>query len=228
MTRPLAGELRQEGADPHLAPEVLDLLALARVNGDALDSTDQTQPSAEAAHLAACPRCADALDTRVAEIAASRESVDALVDETFTDAALDEQRRAILEQLAMRRDNGRVLAFPPRQPSAARRDRPAFRWLAAAAAAGLFVGMLAGQRIHPLVGSTLFGPGHETAARFGNRVQAWTPEPVATTDPRLVSTHDELFLSEMETTLNNRGALQLRALDDLTPKAVPASARDRR
>jgi hypothetical protein len=156
-----------------------------------------------------------------------RAAIETLIDAQLGDEALETQRRSILDRLAGRRDV-RVLDFPVRPARAARRDRPAVRWLAAAAAAGLFVGMLAGQRLQPMFSSPLFGPGHETSARLVGRTPAWREPGEATADPRPVHAHDELFLSEMETAVNNRGALQLRALDDLTPTAVTAGVRSPR
>jgi hypothetical protein len=107
------------------------------------------------------------------------------------------------------------------------------RWLAAAAAAGLFVGMLTGQRLQPMFGAPLFGRGHETSSRLGSRVPvwntpAWNTSASGESETRGPHAHDEVFLSEMETAVNNRGAAQLRALDDLTPEPVTASVRSTR
>jgi hypothetical protein len=149
-----------------------------------------------------------------------RDDLTALVAASSTEAALDAQRGRIAARIAAQRDNSRVLEFPVRAGGPARRDRPAMRWLAAAAAAGLFVGMLTGPRVQPvLVGllepsagqhRPLTQPRQERAAGEG------------------VSWHDETFLSELETAVNNRGAAPLRALDDLTPEPMPASVRSSR
>jgi len=163
----------------------------------------------------------------VEALRADRASLDAMVDDEFGDAAFDLQRHAILERVLERRDGGRVLTFPPREPRAVRRDRPAVRWLAAAAVAGLLIGMLAGQRLHPVLSSPtsgLFGASHESAVRRASRPAAARPS-VAGADPVLVRAHDEVFLSEMEAALNNRGIPELRALDDLTPRASTSRGR---
>jgi hypothetical protein len=217
-----------EHADAHLDPELIELLGLLQANGD--------DPSLEAdayqgdaytvsgrAHLAQCEPCRVALQACVDTLRLERAEIEAIVDTQVSDEALDRQRRGILERLAARRDGGRVLDFPARPARTARRDRPAVRWLAAAAAAGLFVGMLAGQRLQPMLTSPLFGPGHESGPRIAGRPTAWRESAATSADPVLVHAHDELFLSEMETVVNNRGAAQLRALDDLTPEPVVAA-----
>jgi hypothetical protein len=200
--------------DAHLPPDLLDLLAVLSLNGEPIDQAPD--PEIDVRHLASCGVCRATLDTRVAALRLERDAVDALVEASFSDSALDTQRRGIFARLTARRDNGRVLEFPARAGRPARRDRPAMRWLAAAAAAGLFVGMLAGPRLQPVLQGPFVGPRHVVA-------RATPLQPVSAREPRVVHTHDELFLSEMETAVNNRGALPLRALDDLTPEPVPVS-----
>jgi hypothetical protein len=222
-SRPTTGSAR---TDAHLTADLVDLFAVLSINGD-LPVDCQVDPeldaaSADARHLAECAACREALAARVEAVQLEREAVGALVDAYLTEPALEAQRRGIFARLAARRDNGRVLEFPVRAGRPARRDRPGVRWLAAAAAAGLFVGMLAGPRLQPVLGSQFFGRGHEGSGRLVAH------KPASVGDAVLVHAHDELFLSEMETAVNNRGALPLRALDDLTPEPVPASARSPR
>jgi hypothetical protein len=199
--------------DTHLPPDLVDLLAVLSLNGEPIDQA--SDPEIDTRHLASCDVCRATLDTRVAALRLERDAVDALVEASFPDSALDTQRRGIVARLTARRDNGRVLEFPARAGRQAPRDRPAMRWLAAAAAAGLFVGMLAGPRLQPVWQGPFLAQRHVARA---------TPlQAVSAREPRVVHTHDELFLSEMETAVNNRGALPLRALDDLTPEPVPVS-----
>jgi hypothetical protein len=202
--------------EPHLDADAVDVLALVAANGGEF-------PADEAAHLAHCRACRLAVDDRSQVLQDVRTGVDALVDAAFDDAALNRQRVSILDRLAARRDGGRVLVFPPRDLRNAPRDRPTARWLAAAAAAGLLVGLLAGQRLQPVLRApalALFGGSHESAIRpAGTRVAG------AHADPVLVHAHDELFLSEMETAVTYRGVAELRALDGLTPDPVSGPAR---
>jgi hypothetical protein len=229
-------EPTRDHALEHLGDEMVELLALTSVNaeapaletlsGDALadlvaDADDPARRGAYA-HLARCQPCRDRWQARAIDIRLTRDELESLVDEAFDDAALERQREGILARLAARRDGGRVLSFPLRDARPAPRERPAIRWLAAAAAAGLLVGVAAGQQfrgLSPSLSRDLFGRGHEAASRLAPRATSWLPESGATADLRPVHAHDELFLSEMETALNNRGVAELRALDDLTPRA---------
>jgi hypothetical protein len=221
------GPSRTETAptETHLTPDLVDLLAVLSLNGDAPSDRPADRLDIESGperHVDGCGTCRAALDVRVAALLLERDAVAALVEDRCSEPALEAQRRGIFARLAARHDNGRVLEFPARAGKPARRDRPGVRWLAAAAAAGLFVGMLAGPRLQPVLGSPFFGRGHEGATRLVART------PTSTGDARLIHTHDEVFLSEMETAVNNRGALPLRALDDLTPEPVSANARSPR
>ena len=219
---PESGGADEAGA--HLDHDLVELLALLHVNGDtaAASAADEQQ------HLTRCDECCGAVDARIAALETDRLAVAATVDDQLTDDALALQRQSILDRLVARRDGGRVLDFPARPVRTPRRDRPAVRWLAAAAAAGLFVGMLTGQRLQPMFGAPLFGRGHETSSRLGSRMPVWNTNGSGESDARGPHAHDEVFLSEMETAVNNRGAAQLRALDDLTPEPVTASVRSTR
>ncbi len=94
------------------------------------------------------------------------------------------------------------------------------RWLAGSAAAGLLVGIMAGQFVLPSFGS-FEDSLSARASRFTGEPWA-TPRPVARLDPA-GDTGDEDFLVEIETVLNNRRVDELRALDHLTPRALERS-----
>jgi hypothetical protein len=138
----------------------------------------------------------------------------------FPESRLREQRASILTRLEQARAGSRVLHFPT-IPAArtwmARRDRPAMRWLAGAAAAGLLVGLGAGQ---------LAFTGHQRQIRFHS-----TSTPAASADAtpsgwlspagadtprieRLSPASEEVFLSDMELVLNKRRNAVVRALDE--------------
>lgn len=169
------------------------------------------------------PRDADVLVRLAGEIDEARDAVEALADEDFDEAVLDRQRAAVLARLAAGRE-GRVLAFPAREGQPPRRERPAMKWLAAAAAAGLFVGVAAGPSFNSVVRAPLFGLAHEASPR--RSAAPWTPV-AADASLDVTEGHDELFLLEMESTLNNRGVAELRALDDLTPRPTTIAVRVR-
>jgi hypothetical protein len=153
------------------------------------------------------------------DLQGARNSVEALVDELYSDADMLRQRDRIRERLAPARlamPGSRVLAFPHRPAAVARRARPAIRWLAGSAAAGLLVGITAGHYLVPPF-QTLDG---RSVGRAGRSAQtAWTAaRPYAASDAG--HSQDEDFLVEMETVLNERRVAELRALDHLTPVSV--------
>lgn len=203
--------------DPHLTPDLVDLLAVSSLNGDTRLDESVAGEAQASAHLDRCEQCQAAVADRSAVLLLDREAVDALVDAQLTDAALDAQQRAIAARLAQR-DNIRVLEFPARAAKPARRDRPAARWLAAAAAAGLFVGVITGPRLETALGILRPHP-----PILG--VKTPPVEEPESYEARIPHARDEAFLSELETAVNNRGAAPLRALDDLTPEPMPASVR---
>src|SRR5581483_12412578 len=98
------------------------------------------------------------------------------------------------------------------------RTRPATRWIAAAAAAGLLIGLVAGHMTHDF----------SIMARPLRPVRT-----IATIDPtpetpalRAVATtiSEEEFLSEIDVAIESTGSPSLRPLDDLTPRVWEVSA----
>ena len=107
-----------------------------------------------------------------------------------------------------------------------RRDRPAMRWLAGAAAAGLLVGLGAGQAVFTGHQLRFHSPVAPTAAGG-----PWTPTrwiSSGTTDTphieRLSGASEEAFLSDMELVLNKRRNAAMRALDE----SLAPNGKDRR
>jgi len=182
--------------DPHLDDATLRLLA---VDPAALDGR-------QAAHLAACARCNAAAAHARRDAATLRAEAIAAADDAFSPAALDRQRRSILARITRGQRSARVLAFPAHDVAVSRR-RADRRWLAAAAAAGLVLGALAGQLPH-----LWRGPAGQVTAGLA----ASTPAAVVTAraDSR---PFDDTLLSEVEAALAPGSRPELRALDALTP-----------
>ena len=154
------------------------------------------------AHLDRCDQCAD----RALEMSrwlegiqvAGREDADAVC----THDALALQRSQIMSRLAQLDRPSKVISFPAappatRQPYAERRVSTG--WLAAAAAAGLMIGVVSMELSHmlPFGGST-------------------TTPPQVVTAPR--SSYDDSEL--LHTTYANPSVGGLDALDDMTPRVV--------
>jgi hypothetical protein len=88
--------------------------------------------------------------------------------------------------------------------------------VAAAAAAGLVIGMLAGHFAHELPGAARVGPAPQLLANESG--SAVTLRAVATT-----MTDDE-FLGQVELAIGGSGPVALRPLDVLTPRAWEVAA----
>jgi hypothetical protein len=212
------GNTTREGSQRgHVQEHVLAGAALQLLNGEAPALKASAQN-----HLAACDQCAARLEELSAVLAGERQDVADAADAVFTDGDLQAQQASILARLERERAAARVLAFPARTSWMVRRDRPATRWLAAAAAAGLLVGLGAGQVVFT---------GHQLRFQAPTlTTRDWTPtrwlggSGAVNAAPahhieRLSPAAEEAFLSDMESALNSRRIQALRALDDLTPRS---------
>jgi anti-sigma factor RsiW len=174
---------------------------------------DRAATPAEDVHFARCDECAarrarlDALLREMSDAAAAE------ADAAFPAERLALQHARILQRIEQDGRPARVIAFPAAQASELRplRARPAARWIAGAAAAGLAVGLLAGHLAHDL--PTLVRPARPAAVRpTASRPVAQPERPVN------VSLNDEEFLGEIENALNGPRLTVLRPLNDLTPQ----------
>jgi hypothetical protein len=167
-----------------------------------------TPSGSEQQHLGACGAC----ESRRAGVAhmleelavASHEEADAV----FPASRLARQQVRILQQIEAETRPARVINFPAApevSTGVMARSRPASRWIAAAAVAGLLVGMAAG-RLGPHT-RALGGPQTVSA------IPAQSQRAVATT------LSDDELLGQIELASDGRGGASLRPLDDLTPRA---------
>jgi hypothetical protein len=170
--------------------------------------------AAEDTHFQRCDECAarrgrlELLLRDVSEAAAIE------ADAAFPPERLAAQHARILQRIEQDGRPARVIAFPAMQPAEQRplRNRPAARWIAAAAAAGLAIGLLAGHLAHDLpsfgrpsrptmVGTTAARPAAQPALRAVN-----------------ATLNEEEFLGEIENAVSRPALSPLRALNDLTPQ----------
>jgi len=182
-------------------------------------------PAAE--HLLTCEACA----ARYAELTAFMDAVraegDAEADRIFTSERLWTQQQQIMRRLEHVGRAARIISFPGRVGRrVAGATRVAPRWLAAAAAAGLLVGVA--------VGGMLFDAGSGSPvpttlmARSKPPRRMASPPPVRITSPASVveappppvvkpaASDDDTFLSELENALEHRPR-ELAPYDALTP-----------
>jgi anti-sigma factor RsiW len=197
------------GRAHHLQEERLFDSYLAERGGQPIDP-----PVAE--HLADCAACG----SRYAELSAFMDGLrrdgEAEADAIFTPERLRAQQQQIARRIASVGRAARVLSFPGRlvqRTMDASGSRSARSWAAAAAAAGLFIGVAV-------------GASYEWRAQMRNgqfvtdtaRARAPRMAPVVSRGSGAADVAaDEAFLSDLEVALERPHTRELQAFDALTP-----------
>jgi|SRR4051812_34602676 hypothetical protein len=176
---------------------------------------------AEQQHLAACARC-DARRVRLQRLLDSvSDTATAAADAAFPPERLARQQARILAYLQHEGRPARVIAFPAghAQPdSVVSRTRPASRWIAAAAVAGLVVGLIAGRFGHGY-SFTRSGDSRVIVARTAEEPALRAVGSTATIREVTASISEDEFLNQLEIAIDAPAAAALQPLDDLTPSA---------
>lgn len=197
----------------HLPLEQLTALAFVARAPESPVSDEEAQAYA---HLASCDRCAGELARLTLDADLLRGHAHAEADALFDDAMLETQRTRILDRLSHVGQLARVLAFPrTTRDVTAPVSGGTRRWVSVAAAAGLIIGLVAGQMLH-------FVPRPPVTPRDdGASIVSSVPPPsrIRPAVATIVLTDDEL-MEEVESSLEVRGAFALRAIDALTPTAA--------
>jgi anti-sigma factor RsiW len=167
-------------------------------------------------HLHGCETCTWRYTELTAPLERLRQDAAGEADEAFTSARLDAQRTKILDRLDPSADTSRVIPFPS---AAARAERSAIRrplagWVAAAAAAGILIGVTGGQLFQSGVRRTVIEP----PARA---VMAALPSSAVVTDSPTMTdanANEEAVLNEIEQAVFGHRITALLALDEMTPR----------
>ena len=175
---------------------------------------------AEQQHLSACARC-DARRVRLQRLLDDvSDTAAAAADAAFPPERLTRQQARILGHLQHEGRPGRVIAFPaghaPHE-SAVSRTRPGSRWIAAAAVAGLVVGVIAGRFGHDYSFGRP-GPARVIIARTAEQPELRATASTAAIREVTASISDEEFLNQIEIAIDAPAAAALQPLDDLTPR----------
>ena len=196
----------------HLHEDRLVECYFADRRGEPLDP-----PSAD--HLADCEACGKRYVDLVAFFNDVRTDSDAETDAIFSPERLRQQQEQILRRLEHASRSARVISFPGQSathPIVGAGGLVAPRWLAAAAAAGLFVGVA--------VSGTILRPGRTVIPmRVANAPSAaarLAPSPgVLVNAPTNVldSIDDDAFLLQLEFALERPHTQELQPFDALTP-----------
>jgi anti-sigma factor RsiW len=205
----------------HLKDEHLFDYYLSARTGEELD------PRA-AEHLADCDECIVRYDEFVAFMDATRTEADAETDEAFPADRLRIQQQQILRRLEQVHRSARVITFPGRDSASGSRAvaRVAPRWLAAAAAAGLFIGVAVGGYLGP-------DRFHRAAPVVSVEQQTTAPaRPAVPAGVRVSSSQedspdDDAFLMELELALARPHTRELQPFDAMTPHVRDIDNRER-
>ncbi len=196
---------------------LLNRLRLSRHLDDAAITaiwTDSTLEGKRPAHphLRACAACRTRFGLFAEWLDELRVDAAAEADEAFPAERLALQQAQISRRIEAAERPARVIAFPRFTAPATSRPSTASRWIAAAAAAGLVVGVGVGQMMdfRQALGS---GPAARLAAT----------RPAVDTAAATVTAGgiggDEAFLLDLDTSLSRPSVPELRAIDDFTPTA---------
>lgn len=167
-------------------------------------------------HLLGCETCTWRYTELTAPLERLRRDAASEADEVFTPARLDAQCAKIMDRLDERTSRGRVVAFPATSPRLGRPviRRPAMRWIAATAAAGLLVGLLAGRLFE--IGKLRTGA--PAAVAHVAKTAAAMPRLVGARPADTVSDEpDEATITEIELAARSQRIPALAALDQMTP-----------
>lgn len=173
--------------------------------------TDLQQAAAGDVHLRECAGCQSRYTALASLLDQITTAATAEADAAFSDERLARQHSRILQRVDQDGRPGRLIAFPAAQTHAPllQRARPFSRWVAAAAVAGLVVGLLAGQ---------FLPDGGQRGQRAPDRIVANTGSTGVTLRAVSTTMSEDEFLGQVELSAVSRPAL-LRPLDDMTPRA---------
>ena len=171
----------------------------------------------EAAHFAACDRCRARRMRLAAMLLEIDDAADADTEERFPPERLAAQQARILQRIEQDGRPARVIAFPaaPAVDPRPLRTRPAARWIAAAAVAGLTIGLATGFLVHDL---PMLGRPSRPALVGSSARGVATSNPGPAAEIVNASFNDEEFLGEIENAIDDPYVPVLRPLNDLTPR----------
>ena len=186
---------------------------IAMYFGDEGASADERRAVRQ--HLHGCETCTWRYTELTAPLERLRQDAAGEADEVFTPARLDAQRARILERLDPSAEASRVIPFPSAAARAERSvvRRPLVRWVAAAAAAGVLIGVTGGQLFQSGVRRTVATPPARAviAALPTSDVVSDSPLPASMDS-------DDAVLDEIEQAVFGHRITALSALDEMTPR----------
>lgn len=168
-------------------------------------------------HLSECQQCRTRYAAFVSWLDRIQDDARTEADEAFPADRLVTQQALVMRRLEALERPARVIAFPKFARPIANTQGHAQRWIAAAAAAGLVIGLAAGQLVDirdALGGRRLPQPAAQPSqtARFNIQL----PAPVVTPISADSVSDEQIFFGEHDQGVR---PTELRLMDDITPRA---------
>jgi hypothetical protein len=164
-------------------------------------------------HLALCATCQErgrAITELLDDVSqATAGETDAL----FGPESLARQQTRIMGRIAHECRSARIISFPAASAPPVRHARTGRRWVAAAVAAGVILGIVGEHVTHRITRTPYQTRGFQTPEA---QVAA---QPVRAVTVRTVSASDDEFYGQVELAFGSSGPAALRSLDALTPRA---------
>jgi hypothetical protein len=204
----LLNRVRRAGSNGHLDDEAFAEIWSASVAGG--------QPAADP-HLAACQPCRTRYAAFTSWLDRLRDDAYAEADEAFPAERLAAQQAQVLRRLEALERPARVIAFPRFSRPVTSTQGHAQRWVAAAAAAGLVIGLAAGQFVD--IRDALGGGGrvNSQVSQTARATPPALPGAPAVTPISVPAISDEsLFFGDA---VRNASYSPLQPMDDITPRA---------
>ena len=198
----------------------LDDADLAAVCADAsLTGSEPSHP-----HLADCAQCRARMDALTAWMEDLRSTGVSEADDAFPAERLAAQQAHIFRRIEAAERPARVIAFPTFSRPMSTGTSHVRRWITAAAAAGLIVGVAVGQlmdvRHNLLSGTVAEFRRAEPRPSEGQSARAGLPG-VSDSDT------DAAFMAGIDASVRHNSLAELHALDAITPRAPLAESRPR-
>jgi len=159
-------------------------------------------------HVDACSHCRARYEAFAEWLADTRADAISEADEIFSAERLGVQQSQIFRRLEALERPARVIAFPKHSPSPVENRRGPQRWIAAAAAAGLIVGLGAGELLD-------LGSLHRRAAAGADAAVTHNVLPSMQTASL---SSDDMLLYDTEAVSTSPRVEALQALDAMTPR----------
>jgi len=167
-------------------------------------------------HLTSCAHCRARYSALTGWLDDLRNEAHAEADEAFPAERLAAQQAAIFRRLEALERPARVIAFPKHSRPVTASQPFTRRWIATAAAAGLVIGLAAGQILD--LRQALEGPAQPVRASRPAPESTQTTARPGGVQPASLSLDEALFYGDSSDT-TARGARYMPALDELTPRA---------